>query len=195
MKRYRITPIFWAYAALALMTGMVSTGVSANTITMANYDGVGNTVTCNGIALNDACGGFIGSLPLGPIDTSPTDADNFDKVGNPTNELKLLNDLLALFAPARVPPDVTTVHKIDVEDDNFMTSLQYFSIKKGQYLWYFENLSGGDVAVNLAGSTEDYSHWTEYGGSPSPVPVPAAVWLFGTALVGFIGISRRRKVA
>ena len=30
--------------------------------------------------------------------------------------------------------------------------------------------------------------------SVSPVPVPAAFWLFGTALVGFIGISRRRKV-
>jgi hypothetical protein len=29
----------------------------------------------------------------------------------------------------------------------------------------------------------------------SGVPIPAAFWLFGTALVGFIGISRRRKVA
>jgi hypothetical protein len=29
----------------------------------------------------------------------------------------------------------------------------------------------------------------------SAVPVPAAVWLFGTALIGFIGISRRTKVA
>lgn len=27
------------------------------------------------------------------------------------------------------------------------------------------------------------------------VPVPAAIWLFGTALVGFIGFSRRRMVA
>jgi hypothetical protein len=27
------------------------------------------------------------------------------------------------------------------------------------------------------------------------VPVPAAFWLFGTALIGFIGISRRTKVA
>ena len=27
------------------------------------------------------------------------------------------------------------------------------------------------------------------------VPIPAAVWLFGTALIGFVGISRRRKVA
>ncbi|MGB5329418.1 MAG: PEP-CTERM sorting domain-containing protein, partial [Gammaproteobacteria bacterium] len=30
---------------------------------------------------------------------------------------------------------------------------------------------------------------------PPAVPVPAAVWLFGTALLGFIGVSRRRKVA
>jgi len=28
----------------------------------------------------------------------------------------------------------------------------------------------------------------------NPVPVPAAVWLFGTALIGFVGMSRRRKV-
>jgi hypothetical protein len=27
------------------------------------------------------------------------------------------------------------------------------------------------------------------------VPVPAAIWLFGTALIGFVGMSRRRKVA
>jgi len=31
--------------------------------------------------------------------------------------------------------------------------------------------------------------------SINPVPVPAAFWLFGTALIGFVGISRRRLVA
>jgi hypothetical protein len=31
-------------------------------------------------------------------------------------------------------------------------------------------------------------------GNVSPVPVPAAAWLFGTALIGFIGMSRRTKV-
>ena len=30
---------------------------------------------------------------------------------------------------------------------------------------------------------------------PRVIPVPAAVWLFGTALVGFIGIARRRNLA
>jgi len=29
----------------------------------------------------------------------------------------------------------------------------------------------------------------------SEIPVPAAFWLFGTALIGFVGMSRRRKVA
>jgi hypothetical protein len=32
-------------------------------------------------------------------------------------------------------------------------------------------------------------------GNVGAVPVPAAVWLFGTALIGFIGMSRRTKVA
>lgn len=29
--------------------------------------------------------------------------------------------------------------------------------------------------------------------SPSPVPVPAAAWLFGSALLGFVGFNRRNK--
>ena len=29
----------------------------------------------------------------------------------------------------------------------------------------------------------------------SQVPVPAAIWLFGTALIGLVGFSKRRKVA
>ena len=29
--------------------------------------------------------------------------------------------------------------------------------------------------------------------SPSPVPLPAAVWLFGSGLAGLIGVSRRRR--
>lgn len=29
--------------------------------------------------------------------------------------------------------------------------------------------------------------------SPAPVPIPAAVWLFGTALIGLVGFGKRRK--
>jgi len=38
------------------------------------------------------------------------------------------------------------------------------------------------------------SHLTFYDSAPSLIPVPAAIWLFGTALIGFIGVSRRTKV-
>lgn len=30
--------------------------------------------------------------------------------------------------------------------------------------------------------------------TPSPVPLPAAAWLFGSALIGFISLSNRRKI-
>jgi hypothetical protein len=33
------------------------------------------------------------------------------------------------------------------------------------------------------------------GGNPSDVPLPAAFWLFGPALVGFVGLSRRRAAS
>jgi hypothetical protein len=29
----------------------------------------------------------------------------------------------------------------------------------------------------------------------SPVPVPTAFWLFGTALIGFVGLSRRTSLS
>jgi hypothetical protein len=47
--------------------------------------------------------------------------------------------------------------------------------------------------VDAAGGAKALSG-VELWGSVSAVPVPAAVWLFGTALLGFIGMSRRTKV-
>ena len=42
----------------------------------------------------------------------------------------------------------------------------------------------GSIALNLASPFP-----------PAVIPVPAAVWLFGTALIGLVGVSKRRKVA
>lgn len=46
----------------------------------------------------------------------------------------------------------------------------------------FNNVDGAD------------SGWFSTSVEISPIPVPAAVWLFGTALIGFIGFSRRTTV-
>jgi hypothetical protein len=40
-------------------------------------------------------------------------------------------------------------------------------------------------------SSETFAVWS----SVSAVPVPAAIWLFGTALIGLVGFGKRRKVA
>ena len=53
----------------------------------------------------------------------------------------------------------------------------------GRFAFY--NFSHADVT---------YSGFTKDPGSfPGAVPVPAAVWLFGTALIGLAGFSKRRK--
>ena len=188
MKTNRITPIIWAYAALALMASMASTGASANTLTMDEYNGPSNQITCE-----PECQGFIGDYPGGPISLSLTMAENYPTAGNPDAELARLNELLGLFEPARDPVPDGDVDKTDSSGTTFDTSYQYFSVKKAEWLWFFENTSGGEVTVTVLG--DSYSHWTGYGDPVSPIPVPAAVWLFGTALIGFIGISRRTKIS
>jgi len=44
-------------------------------------------------------------------------------------------------------------------------------------------------------SFDSSSNVTFQASAPSPVPVPAAAWLFGSALLGFFGFSRRKTKA
>ena len=59
------------------------------------------------------------------------------------------------------------------------------------------------VSEEVSGNTNFLDDWGlfNYSGiqdevtfTISAVPVPAAIWLFGTALIGFVGLSRRRSV-
>jgi hypothetical protein len=176
-------------AALAFVVGVTSTGVSANTITMANYNGGAGTVDCT-----LSCLGFIDDPTMAAPNKkslSSTDATDYTTANSDeSTELAKLNALLGLLDPARSP--VTFVDKTDAAGGGFTTDRQYFSIKQSTKIYYFENTSGGILTVALA-DANDYSHYTEYG-PVSADPVPAAAWLFGTALIGFIGFSRRTKV-
>jgi hypothetical protein len=47
-----------------------------------------------------------------------------------------------------------------------------------------------DQGAGLAGQSKSHSYLNQ----PSAVPLPAAVWLFASALLGFVTVANRRKV-
>ena len=57
-----------------------------------------------------------------------------------------------------------------------------------EYILAWEDL---DCAIGCDGDYTDFVVLIE---SITPVPVPAAVWLFGSGLLGLIGVARRKKV-
>jgi len=56
-------------------------------------------------------------------------------------------------------------------------------------------LLAGTYAIKFGTGTNVNSYGIDFNvsGVPSTVPVPAAAWLFGSALIGFFGFSRRKK--
>ena len=56
-----------------------------------------------------------------------------------------------------------------------------------------------DFVVNVNGAGQVLDACSNQGlgtfTGPSAVPVPAAIWLFGTALIGLIGVGKRKKAA
>ena len=75
--------------------------------------------------------------------------------------------------------------KIDIEGDTFTTNREYFWIKTGQWIAYFQNTTGGAVKVLVDGG---YSHYGVAG-----VPIPAAFVLFGSGLLGLGWLARRQR--
>ncbi|VAW58714.1 hypothetical protein MNBD_GAMMA11-773 [hydrothermal vent metagenome] len=80
----------------------------------------------------------------------------------------------------------------DGVDDNFNTGIATVTITGDTYvLDYFANVPAGDPS-GFGGA--GYTLRLE-GAIVHAVPVPAAVWLFGSGLLGLAGIARRKKAA
>ena len=62
----------------------------------------------------------------------------------------------------------------------------------GQYDFFLEAYAKGGTSP-LART--DISIIVGAGATVPPVPVPAAIWLFGTAMIGLVGFGKRRKAA
>jgi len=92
-------------------------------------------------------------------------------------------------------PDYTCAGRIELYNDAFgMASLAWLSEEAG---W---NAAFGSPSLLQSGLS--YEHAGSFlvrssgvSATPSVVPVPAAAWLFGTALLGFFGMSKRKANA
>ena len=47
---------------------------------------------------------------------------------------------------------------------------------------------------NLCSAVDDATSHHIAGPDISPIPIPGAIWLFGTAIMGFVSMNSRRKV-
>lgn len=190
-----------ALPASAITTNILISGTTIDvqcTDDVAPFsDPVCNGMTAGSLTLsgNEVIGGSAGTL-------SGSAADLYE-IGNSSdaNEAQAFDILLdGVDDDDFVGTDGT---QTDTGSTNFFSfssnaSFIAFAIGGGQLdgkHFFLSLLSPGTINIEFDkyGQTGGgLSHYTEFGASP--VPVPSAVWLFGTALIGFVGISRRTRV-
>ena len=92
-----------------------------------------------------------------------------------------------------IPPLSIASSRSDFEE-NLITSslgLQFQMLN----IWHINSIAAVSAQIIPMGSSAGLVTLS-YDYTPIPeVPVPAAIWLFGTGLVGLVGFSKRRKVA
>jgi hypothetical protein len=86
-----------------------------------------------------------------------------------------------------LPPDPGTLTATIVSDNNDGTwdiTLEWDHVIQDP---------GGDFHLQDAFWYTEFTVAADLGGGPPEVPVPAAAWLFGSGLVGLVGVARRRR--
>lgn len=89
---------------------------------------------------------------------------------------------VAIFANGEAPDGISVL------DDGFGNSIT-------KYYWGLAATiaAGTSFDITLANGPFSFDSYDSFALDASAVPVPAAVWLFGSALLGVAGISRKKK--
>jgi hypothetical protein len=170
-----------------------------------DLDAIGSTNVNLVLGLNE----ILGRIP----GTPPPDSDRikFTQVPN-----LIVDSIVLSFTSPFDPLSLGTQFNLDLHndqanlfDDNFNTATSGLAISAS----FFDSFGPetGPLATAVFGAIWDfqispgtvypYQDWKltintsgSIGGVPA-VPVPAAIWLFGTALIGLVGLGKRRKAA
>ena len=181
--------------ATIMSFGLFVGSASAATVTLASFDilTLGDGITPNpGGAETDTraytestdAGGadvpvehWIGLDVIIPMLTATLTAEDQSQPGGTTTNLDI-----ELYAATVAGSDWTTGALLDAA----LPSPMLINLAMGTYLVKIS----GDLPAGLVDLTHNYGLRVT-----SVVPVPAAVWLFGTALLGLFGYRRRQQAA
>ena len=80
----------------------------------------------------------------------------------------------------------------NLQSDTYLSATEYTPDTPFPYEWSW-NFSMLNGFQSSSIKPNEYYAWAVYSDDISTVPVPAAAWLFGSGLLGLIGVTRKRK--
>jgi hypothetical protein len=138
---------------------------------------------------------------------TPTEQDEVDWINTVlgtdyTTVIKTEIDTDGVFEEVIEDPDIADTWAIAIAPADYFI-IKIFDSGTDPNVFLFENNSETDYAyIDLTAFNEaiaslgvQLSDIESISHVASPVPVPAAVWLFGSALLGLVGVARRQSQA
>ncbi len=187
-------------------------GLSVSSVNAATYNVVnGEIVGVDGLAYNGQMWdvSFFEGTCVQMFPPCASNSDNPLWQGDSTSTLNLVNGLVGtlqteFIAQGVISTDVYGIYRPHIFPfDSIWTILSLSSTsneliargicnEKDPNSW---NASLCELKGPLSLDASTWDDWTYAEWTPSAVPVPAAVWLFGTVLIGLFGFGKRRKAA
>jgi len=188
-------PVKHLGACLFSISCFAAAPVMANTISVGS-----STLTCTaGATADPICVGFTAAdtFPPTSIATSAVAASLFGDINGPNVAGQASNEATeAAFLNMLAGTSFGGSNLAKTENPllPFNVSTLYFILKLGSSHAFFRNETGGAITFNLTtGPKEGLSHVTLAGSLSAPVPIPGAVWLFGSGLLGLGAFVRRNR--
>lgn len=177
-----------ALALSLLVSAWIAPIANANTIVITS-DWNADEISKGGAPWSASCTGLGGAACIqglqGPSASwSTTTASGYRYNGNPRGELDILNTLLGNEGDDIIQGTTD----ISGAGNNFVSDYKYFAIKQSNYVMFFENLTDAGLEIDFL---NEFSHVTGFGSPVSEVPLPPALWLFGSALAGLFSLRKR----
>jgi len=169
-------------------TSVIDPAVSLSILDTITQSSISSGTASNGLASTDA----LTDLGITVSNSSGQDVTfSFD-----------YSIVLDAFADASAPGDFADASaSVDFLDDLGAVDIQAFADALADNGLQLLAVGAGSVrdsgtfSFTLAnGQSNLISGFVDSFGSASAVPVPAAVWLFGSGLLGLVGVARRKKV-